>query len=334
MKRFFTYAAIAALATLGANAQDTPEFVYDFVPEVTAEFVQQIYDNETEEMIPQVMIQVRYDEEVWWVSGVSQYCYILDSEGNKYEDWTRDFSGPASDYNAFYYGINGISQYVDADYTLVVPQGIFGNTAWNSDIAGGRSNPELRYEFNAWKLAGCPREDRTVYDFEPEQTSTSVEEVRIGGQRKLELQLALDFSEPVAIYEAIANKWSVSKQISEEEWEKLSDDCLRAWVPEDNPNRVIIGLSGDGVDLRNSVNYNISVWSGAFGTLEWASEQYCEGRSNSPLDYIVNPVETGVGEITADSTDAPVFNLQGVRVNPAALEKGIHIRDGKKFIVR
>lgn len=289
MKKMFTTAAVAAIASLGASAQAAPEFVYDFVPEITAELVQDVTNQETGQLESQVMIQVRYDEEVWWVAGVSQYCYILDSNGEVYENWTRDFSGPSSDYNAFYYGINGISKYEDADYTLVVPQGIFGNTNWYYDYDGGRSNPELRYEFNAWKLAGCPREDKTVYDFDPISASSSVEEVRINGQKKLELQLKLDFSEPVALYNQLNNKWGVSKQTGDEEWERLSDNCLRAWVAEDNPNQVIVGLSGEGVDLKNSVNYDLSIWSGSFGTLEWAAEDFYEGRANSPLYYTLNP---------------------------------------------
>ena len=77
---------------------------------------------------------------------------------------------------------------------------MLGNPTWYSNNESGRSNPELRYEFNPWKLAGEPREDKTVYDFDPISTSTSLEEVRIQGQKQLELQLALDFSEAVAIY--------------------------------------------------------------------------------------------------------------------------------------
>ena len=32
--------------------------------------------------------------------------------------------------------------------------------------------------------------------------------------------------------------------------------------------------------------------------------------------------------------NAPIYNLNGVQVNPNALQKGIYIKQGKKFIVR
>ena len=32
--------------------------------------------------------------------------------------------------------------------------------------------------------------------------------------------------------------------------------------------------------------------------------------------------------------NAPIYNLNGVQVNPNALQKGIYIKQGKKFVVR
>lgn len=332
MKKMFTMVAVAAMTALGVSAQQkAPEISYDFVPEVQSMVFQEIPDSETGALVSQVRIDVKFSEDVWWVQGVSSYCYVLDSKGEKVE-WTPDFSGPSSDYSMFYFGVNGLNKYVDEDYTLVIPEGVFGNTAWYSDAAGSQANPELKYEFNVWKLAGCPRENHTVYDFNPTEYAVSLEEVRINGQRQLELQLSLEFPEAVAISDEFRNKWSVYSVGGEEE-SYMSEAVVRAWVPEDNASKVIVGLRG--VDLKNKGKYRISIWSGAFGTLEWAAEDYCEGRSNSPLEYIMDSDTSGVMNVEmTENADAPVFNMQGVRMNAESLLKGIYIRDGKKFVVK
>ena len=84
-------AALSAPAAHGAATND-------FVPTVEAKFYQMVYDNETEEYVTEVLIEVKFDEDVWWRSGFGQQCYVLDSDGNVYEDWQRNFYGAASDY--------------------------------------------------------------------------------------------------------------------------------------------------------------------------------------------------------------------------------------------
>lgn len=326
MKKFLSL-AILGLAASAAVAQ-TPEYVYDFVPQVQQTIYQQIYDNELDSLVSQVRIDVKFDEDVWWVSGFSGQCYLLDKEGNKYDGWYPDFSGPASDYSLLYFGVNGLNQYVDADYTLVVPQGLLGNTSWYYDVDGARSNPELRYDFNVWKLAGCPREDKTAYDFSPVSDSYSVEEVRINGQRTLELQLSLEFPEAVAIYSEVKNKISVY----DGEGNYLQEAVVRTFVDEQNPNKAIVGLRG--VDLKTANQYTISIWQGAFGTLEWAAEDYCEGQSNPPLKYDVVSGGSGVEAVEAVGVRGAMFNLNGMRVDSDRLSKGIYVQDGKKVVVK
>lgn len=41
---------------------------------------------------------------------------------------------------------------------------------------------------------------------------------------------------------------------------------------------------------------------------------------------------TGIEEVNADNSNAPIYNLQGVRVNKA--ENGVFIQGGKKFVVK
>lgn len=329
MKKIFTIGLLAASAVTAAFAQDG--VVKDFNPEISEFYYQMGYDTSTGESVPEVRIVVRFDEDVWWRAGYSKQCYLLDADNLVYGEWTPDFFGLASDYTQLSFGVRGLSPYVDADYTLVIPEDLLGNTTWNTNgYETGRSNPELRYEFNMWELAGRPREDKTVYDFEPVAGMHSVEEVRLSsGQRALELQLPLDFPEPVAIYKKVLDKCNAS----DPEGNRIEDKNLRFFVAEDNPNRVIVGLRG--IDMDKSVDYTISIWSGSFGTLEWESEDYYEGRSNSPLEYVVNPATTAVKTvIVEDSADAPVYNLFGVKMNGRDLDKGVYIRNGEKFVVK
>ena len=328
MKKLFTIAAMAALALPGAKAQ-TSSITYDFEPQLQTVFFQEVPDPETGDYISQVRIEVKFDEDVWWVSGFSKQCYLLDSNGVRYDDWTPDFSGPASDYTAFYFVVCGLNKYEDADYTLVIPEGLLGNTPWNSNHDTGRANPELRYEFNAWKLAGEPRENFTVYDFEPSVLSQEVVEVRDKGKKFLELQLTLEFPEPVAISKNLSNVWNVR----DAEGNALSDDLLTARTTEDKPAIVIVGLRG--IDFKVSADYTISIWKGGFGTLDWAADDYYSGHSNPPLEYVVNPVQTGVDDVMISTdSDSRIYNLHGIEVDPSSIGQGIYIRDGKKIVVR
>lgn len=319
-------AALSAPAAHGAATND-------FVPTVEAKFYQMVYDNETEEYVTEVLIEVKFDEDVWWRSGFGQQCYVLDSDGNVYEDWQRNFYGVASDYTKFGFGIRGISQYEDADYTLVIPENLLGNTKWNSNsYEVGRSNPELRYEFNVWELAGKPREDKTSYDFNPISDVYSIDEVTLsGGKTSYVFNLHLDFEEPVAIHKDFNTKSSV--------WDAndnyLQSAILEAKVSESNPNRVTICFKN--VSLKIDADYKINISTGTFGTIEWNENEYCEGRSNTSLEYVVNPskAETnGVSDVSIDNVDGPVFNLQGIEVDADNLPNGMYIRNGKKFIVK
>lgn len=331
MKKFSTL-AILLTAVISAPAA-YGEVTTDFVPTVEAKFYQMVYDNETEQNVPEVLIEVKFDEDVWWRSGFSQQCYLLDSEGNVYEDWQRNFYGAASDYTKFVFGIRCVSQYEDANYTLVIPEDLLGNTQWNTnDHEVGRSNPELRYEFNVWELAGKPREDKTTYDFNPISNVYSIDEVILsGGKTSYVFNLHLDFDEPVAIHKDFKTKSSV--------WDAkdayLQSAILDAKVSESNPNRVTICFKN--VSLKIDADYKINIAKGTFGTIEWNENDYCEGRSNTPLEYIVNPskAETnGVSDVSVDKEDGPVFNLQGIEVDATNLPKGLYIRNGKKFMVK
>lgn len=312
----------------GCPEAPSGEVVYDFVPEVQSMIFQETWDSDKDEMVTEVRIDVKFSSDVWWISGFSSQCYLLDSNGEKYEGWWPDFSGPASDYSMLYLGVRGLNQYEDADYTLVIPQGLLGDDNWYSDLPGARSNPELRYEFNPWKLAGCPRENFTVYDFKPVSAWYDVEEARINGQKQLELQLNLEFPEAVAVYEKYNNKISVY----DGEGNYIQNAVVRVVIDEENPTNAMVGIRG--VDLKGEYDFSISIWEGTFGTLEWAAEDYCESHASPTLEYRMNNEGAAVGTISEAAEDTEVYNLQGVRVESDRLAKGIYIRNGKKIIVK
>ena len=53
----------------------------------------------------------------------------------------------------------------------------------------------------------------------------------------------------------------------------------------------------------------------------------------SPVGSIVDGIEA-IKDVKTANQDAPIYNLNGVQVNPNALQKGIYIKQGKKFIGR
>lgn len=329
MKKFSLFACMATTAISAAFAQDTP--VLDFVPEVLNSYWQTGWNTKTEEFCSETIIEVKFDEDVYWKAGFGALCYVLDSEGHVYNEYTRNFYGSGSDYTKFAFSMYDFNQYEDADYTLVIPENLLGNTEWQTNgFETGRANPELRYEFNPWKMAGCPRENKTVYDFEPEAGTCTLEIVELAhGRRALELQLPLTFSEEVAVHKEINTKCNVR----DSKGESLNKAELRFIIDENKPETVIVGLSG--VDLLTPADYTISIWEGSLGNKLWGEEDYCEGRSNSPLEYTVNVSTTGTVTINADEVDnSPVYTIDGLKADPSALQKGIYIRNGKKFVVK
>lgn len=305
------------------------ELEYTFVPQVESMIYQTTWDSEKEENVGEVRIDVKFTGDVWWVSGFSSQCYLLDSKGEKYEDWWPEFGGLMSDYSAMYFGVRGLSQYVDADYTLVIPQGLLGDTNWYNDAPGAKSNPELRYEFNPWKLAGCPRENFTVYDYSPINAWYDVEEARINGQKQLELQLNLQFPEATAVYKDYNNKVSVY----DAEGEYIQNATVRILVDEADPTKVMVGLRG--VDLKSDYDFTIRMWEGTFGTLEWAAEDYSESNASPVLEYHMNNEGAAVDAISSETGDSrEIYTLQGVRVDSDRLSKGIYICNGKKIVVK
>lgn len=80
--------------------------------------------------------------------------------------------------------------------------------------------------------------------------------------------------------------------------------------------------------------YTIVISKGAFGNEAWLSN-HDFGQSNDEITLhftLIDGIETGVESIVGESSEAPVFNLQGIRMNGSLneLPEGLYIVNGKK----
>lgn len=315
---------------------------YDFFPMVTGTYFQEPYDNDREEKVSEVRIDVTFPEDVYWVPGFSKQCYVLDKDGNRFDGWWPDFGGLSSDWKAMYFGIRGINKYIDADYTLVIPEALLGNELWkNNAEEGKRTNSEIRFDFNVYKLAGCPREDHTVYDFNPEVGTPEITKIKVGTHKYDAVRIVLTFDDEVAISDKLRDKCNVvdlDAVVEDPEpgsFPAQLEYTLTANALEDNPKAVEVIVRGKGINFKEAHNYRLGIWQGAFGTKEWAAEEYCEGRASQPLEIDFSTGESGVESILTDGMEEePIYNLHGVRVNGSELPAGIYVRGGKKVVIK
>lgn len=314
------------------------QITFDFTPTFEPMTFQEYTAND--EVVKEVCIHGLFPDEVWWISGVSGTAYVLDKDGNKV-DWTPNWSGPASNYSMFYFNVCGFSQYVDADYTLVVPEGVFGDTEWNtSGNTKGRANPEIRIDFNPWKVAGCPRENFTVYDLVPKAIFKDVYEIRDKGRKIKEGLIKFQFPSAMAINSDVEHKWSLwepvdNPQEGEPDMKYVNNATMTASIDETDNSIVVIKFQG--INFSADKNFEISFGKGAFGTVKWAEEDYCEDQANAEFREIFNPVQVvaGIDQITiGNDSESAVYNLQGVRVNTGNLPAGVYISNGRKFVVK
>ncbi len=117
----------------------------------------------------------------------------------------------------------------------------------------------------------------------------------------------------------------------------FDDECILFEVNKDNPKMIDVTLTGINIDESNE--YKLNIWQGCMGNKLWSEEEYSEGRSNPDTTLTFDPTKLapiGVESIISDveATDAPVYNLQGIRMNKNQLPAGIYVQSGKKVVVR
>lgn len=358
MKKIFTLAAFGLLAASTMIARE-PTVTADFTPttiDITGQ--EQLNVNVKITSIPadttvsQILIEMTFPEDVYWTSAVGPRVKVYDKAGNEVPPMKVDCGGYASDYKRYQISLFGYDKYNhDLNYTCVLPEGCVGNYAFYTGEMVQRVNPELRFDFNVWELLGKQRPNNTKYDFEPTISAGNVGTVRINGKKTDAVVYTLTFDEDVYLYEKYHNRTSLygigmgdeivdpstGKPTGEKGDKSFGDDCILFEVNKDNPKKIDVTLTG--FEITESNEYKLNIWQGCMGNKLWSEEEYSEGRSNHDTFITFDPTKLatiGVESIISDveAADAPVYNMQGIRVNKNQLPAGIYVQGGKKFVVR
>ncbi len=362
MKKIFTLAAFGLLAASTMIARE-PTVTTDFTPtniEITGQ--EQLNVNvkiagiPTDTMVSQILIELTFPEDVWWPTGagatsVGSRVKVYDKEGNEVPPMKIDCCGFASDYKRYQISLFGYDKYNhDLNYTCVLPEGCVGDLAFSKGEMVQRVNPELRFDFNVWELLGKQRPNNTKYDFKPTISDGNAGTARINGKKTDAVVYTLTFDEDVYLNEKYHTRTSLygigmgdmidpstGKPTGEKIDLSFDDECILFEVNKDNPKMIDVTLTGINIDESNE--YKLNIWQGCMGNKLWSEEEYSEGRSNPDTTLTFDPTKLapiGVESIISDveATDAPVYNLQGIRMNKNQLPAGIYVQSGKKVVVR
>lgn len=362
MKKIFTLAAFGLLAASTMIARE-PTVTTDFTPtdiEITGQ--EQLNVNvkiagiPTDTMVSQILIELTFPEDVCWPTGagatsVGSRVKVYDKEGNEVPPMKIDCCGFASDYKKYQISLFGYDKYNhDLNYTCVLPEGCVGDLAFAKGEMVQRVNPELRFDFNVWELLGTQRPNNTKYDFKPTISDGNAGTARINGKKTDAVVYTLTFDEDVYLNEKYHTRTSLygigmgdmidpstGKPTGEKIDLSFDDECILFEVNKDNPKMIDVTLTGINIDESNE--YKLNIWQGCMGNKLWSEEEYSEGRSNPDTTLTFDPTKLapiGVESIISDveATDAPVYNLQGIRMNKNQLPAGIYVQSGKKVVVR
>lgn len=197
----------------------------------------------------------------------------------------------------------------NGDYVITVAKGAFGNAAWIANPAYGQSNDEIKLTF---KVIGAK-------DYEV---------------NTLEAKITPD---PTATYKSFADfatvKLTFDTEVtaSEEAAGTIVDNGgdfnftqTKAFTKDGDAFAVTFEAPSNPAALTS---YTFSVPAGVF--------KDANGAGNKEISVVYTVSDTdGVDMILDEENAAPVYNLQGVRVNANELPAGIYIRNGKKFVVK
>lgn len=358
MKKIFTLAALGLFAATPLIARE-PTVTPDFVPtNITIRGQEQLNANAKipglpeDTMVSEIVIELTFPGDVYWRESVRPRIKVLDQEGKEVTTPQIDCGGIGSDYTQYYISLYGYDKYNhDLNYTCILPEGCVGDLAFYSNAMVQRVNPELKFEFNVWEKMGKQRPNNTKYDLAPTVSHGEAGVIRVNGKQTDAVLYKLTFEEDVFLNDKYHQRCSLygigmgeeiidpatGKPTGEKYDKSLGDDCILLEVNKENPKQIDVQLTGIKIDESN--NYKLNLWQGCMGNKLWSEEEYSEGRANPDTFIEFDPtklVPVGVESIITDaeSVDAPVYNLQGIRVNKNQLPAGIYVQSGKKFVVR
>lgn len=358
MKKIFTLAALGLFAATPLIARE-PTVTYDFVP--TVEMFGQEQSNvnihingiPADTMLSQIVIELTFPEDVYAAfSKLGDYAKVYNAANEEVKPMKTEGLGITSDYKLVRFILTGYDKYNhDLNLTCKIPQGVMGDKAWSQGEMVQRANPALEYSFNVWEMLGKQRPNNTKYDFEPIVSPGNVGTLHVNGKKTDAVVYTLTFDEDVYLNEKYHNCTSLygigmgdemvdpstGKPTGEKSDKSFGDECILFEVNKDNPKMIDVTLTGIEIDESNE--YKLNIWQGCMGNKLWSEEEYSEGRSNPDTILTFDPTKLapiGVESIISDveATDAPVYNLQGIRVNKNQLPAGIYVQSGKKVVVR
>ena len=201
----------------------------------------------------------------------------------------------------------------DGEYTMIIPQGSFGDSAWQKDAALGHANKEFTCKFT---LTGLGIEGGVEYTLEPLEITPTGNEVN-------------DLS-------VVTVKFPEGTKMKEGTKATLSSTVVRYEVTVD------VEEIGDG-EFRctfdpaptEAQTYTLIIERGAFGDeIYMADNAYGLASASVGKAWEFVPKDDAVNEIAIDDYETVIYNLTGSHVNANNLPAGIYIINGRKTVIR
>lgn len=196
----------------------------------------------------------------------------------------------------------------NGDYVITVDKGAFGNAAWIANPAYGQSNDEIKLTF---KVIGA--KDYEVNTLEakitPDPSATYLNFSEIA-------TVKVSFDTEVTATAEAAGTMTCGDDFNFTQTRAFTQDgdaFAVTFTAPDSPAAV--------------AEYGFTVPAGVF--------KDAAGNGNKAIDVVFNVTDTnGVDSVLDEENAAPVYNMQGVRVNAKELPAGLYISNGKKFVVK
>ncbi len=204
----------------------------------------------------------------------------------------------------------------DGVYYLTIAKGSFGTEEWMENHETGRSNDEICLEY-VFEGFGVP-EDPITYTLAPAEV-TPAPETTVSSLETIVLtfdERVYDTMDGEVVLSNTENRYSANASVS-----------VKGKV-------VTLTFANAPTEYGN---YSLSISKGRFCDSTYA-ETMEEGNLNDELFYTwtFDPTQSGVETIGAAASEAPVYNMMGVKVADSVenLPAGLYISNGRKVVVK
>lgn len=243
------------------------------------------------------------------VEGTEANVTVKEVNGD-FERSGRLAKGFGLDSKKSYFQVNfGSEPSYNGDYVITVAKGSFGDAAWVDNNEFGRSNDVIELPFKI--VGGKDHETNTLEATVTPDPSATYKSFAEFATIKLTFDTEVTASEEAA--GTIVDNGGDFNFTQTKAFTKDGDAFAVTFEAPSNPAAL--------------TSYTFSVPAGVF--------KDANGAGNKEISVVYTVSDTdGVDMILDEENAAPVYNLQGVRVNANELPAGIYIRNGKKFVVK